>query len=41
MISLFISNVLAEDLRIKINSGQVEPLPVAIADFTGFRWQTK
>ena len=36
MISLFISNVLADDLRIKINSGQVEPLPVAIADFTGF-----
>ena len=30
-----ISNVIAEDIRIKINSGQVEPLPVAIADFTG------
>ena len=30
-----ISNVFADDLRIKINSGQVEPLPVAIADFTG------
>lgn len=30
-----ISNAFAEDVRIKINSGQVEPLPVAIADFTG------
>ncbi len=30
-----ISNVSADDLRIKINSGQVEPLPLAIADFTG------
>ena len=29
------TQVLAQDLRIKINSGQVEPLPVAIADFTG------
>ncbi len=25
----------SEDLRIKINSGQVEPLPIAIANFTG------
>ena len=32
---LFITQVLAQDLRIKINSGQVEPLPIAIADFTG------
>ena len=32
---LLISQVWAQDLRIKINSGQVEPLPVAIADFTG------
>ena len=30
-----ISQVYADDLRIKISSGQVEPLPVAIADFTG------
>ena len=33
--SFFISNLLADDIRIKINSGQVEPLPIAIADFTG------
>ena len=32
---LFINQVLAQDLRIKISSGQVEPLPIAIADFTG------
>ena len=32
--SFFISNLLADDIRIKINSGQVEPLPIAIADFT-------
>ena len=32
---LLINQVLAQDLRIKISSGQVEPLPVAIADFTG------
>ena len=32
---LFTNQVLAKDLRIKISSGQVEPLPVAIADFTG------
>ena len=30
-----ISNVFADDVKIKINSGQIEPLPVAIADFTG------
>jgi len=27
--------VFADDVKIKINSGQIEPLPVAIADFTG------
>ena len=32
---LLINQVWAQDLRIKISSGQVEPLPVAIADFTG------
>ncbi len=32
---LFISHVFAQDLRIKISSGQVEPLPIAIANFTG------
>ena len=32
---LLINQALAEDLRIKISSGQVEPLPIAIADFTG------
>jgi TolB protein len=32
---LLITQVWAQDLRIKISSGQVEPLPVAIADFTG------
>ena len=32
---LLINKVWAQDLRIKISSGQVEPLPVAIADFTG------
>ncbi len=36
IISLSASIVNADDLRIKINSGQVEPLPVAIADFTDF-----
>ena len=34
-ISLCTSEIFAEDLRIKINSGQVEPLPIAIANFTG------
>ena len=34
-ISLCNSEIFAEDLRIKINSGQVEPLPIAIANFTG------
>jgi len=33
--SLLINQALAQDLRIKISSGQVEPLPIAIADFTG------
>ena len=33
--SFLISSVFADDIRIKINSGQVEPLPIAIADFTG------
>ncbi len=33
--SFFIPSVFADDVRIKINSGQVEPLPIAIADFTG------
>ena len=33
--SFLISNSFADDIRIKINSGQVEPLPIAIADFTG------
>ena len=37
---LLINQVLAQDLRIKISSGQVEPLPIAIADFTG-QVQTK
>ena len=32
---LLINQVWAQDLRIKISSGQVEPLPVAIANFTG------
>jgi TolB protein len=35
LISLCTSEIFAEDLRIKINSGQVEPLPIAIANFTG------
>ena len=35
LISLCNSQIFAEDLRIKINSGQVEPLPIAIANFTG------
>ena len=34
-ITLLSSHALSEDLRIKINSGQVEPLPIAIANFTG------
>ena len=34
------SQALAEDLRIKINSGQVEPMPVAIANFTGLAGQS-
>ncbi|MDC0093215.1 Tol-Pal system beta propeller repeat protein TolB [Alphaproteobacteria bacterium] len=33
--TLLINQVWAQDLRIKISSGQVEPLPIAIADFTG------
>ena len=35
IISLLFSQAFSEDLRIKINSGQVEPLPIAIANFTG------
>ncbi len=35
MISLLSTQAFSEDLRIKINSGQVEPLPIAIANFTG------
>ena len=35
IISLLSSKAFSEDLRIKINSGQVEPLPIAIANFTG------
>ena len=36
LLCLFLSSqVFSEDLRIKINSGQVEPLPIAIANFTG------
>ena len=35
IISLISSQAFSEDLRIKINSGQVEPLPIAIANFTG------
>ena len=35
IISSLYSQVFSEDLRIKINSGQVEPLPIAIANFTG------
>jgi len=35
IISLLSSQASSEDLRIKINSGQVEPLPIAIANFTG------
>ena len=35
LISLCNSEIFAEDLRIKINSGQLEPLPIAIANFTG------
>ncbi len=34
-ISFFSLQAFSEDLRIKINSGQVEPLPIAIANFTG------
>ena len=30
----------AEDLKIKINSGQVEPLPIAISDFTGLQGES-
>jgi len=33
--SLLITQASGQDLRIKISSGQVEPLPIAIADFTG------
>ncbi len=35
IILLLSSQAFSEDLRIKINSGQVEPLPIAIANFTG------
>tara|TARA_B100000900_G_scaffold411096_1_gene430110 strand:- start:195 stop:1496 length:1302 start_codon:yes stop_codon:yes gene_type:complete len=35
VISFLSSKAFSEDLRIKINSGQVEPLPIAIANFTG------
>jgi len=35
IISLLSTQAFSEDLRIKINSGQVEPLPIAIANFTG------
>ncbi len=35
IISLLSLQAFSEDLRIKINSGQVEPLPIAIANFTG------
>ena len=35
IISILSSQAFSEDLRIKINSGQVEPLPIAIANFTG------
>ena len=35
IISILSSQAYSEDLRIKINSGQVEPLPIAIANFTG------
>ncbi len=34
-LSFFNLQAFAEDLRIKINSGQVEPLPIAVANFTG------
>ena len=34
VITLVSSKAFSEDLRIKINSGQVEPLPIAIANFT-------
>ena len=35
LFSLIFNPAYSEDLRIKINSGQVEPLPIAIANFTG------
>ena len=35
ILPLLINQVWAQDLRIKISSGQVEPLPIAIANFTG------
>ena len=35
IISFLCSHAFSQDLRIKINSGQVEPLPIAIANFTG------
>jgi TolB protein len=35
VITLVSSKAFSEDLRIKINSGQVEPLPIAIANFIG------
>ena len=40
IISFLTSIAFANDLRIKINSGQVEPLPIAIADFTGLEGQS-
>ena len=41
VISLVFSNAFSEDLRININSGQVEPLPIAIANFTGIDGESK
>ena len=32
---MLINQVVAQDLRIQISSGQVEPIPIAIAGFTG------
>ena len=40
IILLVSSQAFSEDLRIKINSGQVEPLPIAIANFTGEEGET-
>ena len=36
LFSLILTPAYSEDLRIKINSGQVEPLPIAIANFTDY-----